>query len=122
MGDRFRTIRSDHGLVTAELAVSLPAVVGILLISLTIMSGQVQAAQLQQFAAVAAHSLARSESERDVKSWVRNRAPRATLSISDESGVLCATVRQSLQFVFALDAIAVSETACAWVGRKVTGV
>jgi len=119
MGERFLAIRSEHGLVTAELAVALPAVVGILLVSLAIISGQVQAAQLQQVAAVAAQSLARSENKETVKSWVLDRAPRADLSITEESGVLCAKLSQSLQFVFALDAISFSETSCAWVGRKV---
>lgn len=119
MGDALWAIRGDDGLVTAEFAVALPAVIGVLLLSLAVVSSQVQAAQLQQLSAVAAHSLARSETEQDVKRWIHQRAPQATLTTSTVGGVLCATIRQNLKFVLAFDSIDFSETSCAWVGRAV---
>lgn len=119
MGDSRWAIRSEGGLVTAEFAVSLPAVIGLLVVSLTVVSGQVQAAQLQQLAAVASHSMARSETEHDLMVWLQRRAPNVSLTTSEVDGVLCATTRQSFKFVFAFDAIALAETSCAWVGRDV---
>jgi hypothetical protein len=119
MAKRNLNFRSDSGLVTAEFAIVLPAVVALLVLGLAIISAQVQAARLQQLAAFASHALARFEDPQVVSDWLRERAPSAKLSTKTKDGVLCASVVQSIHFVIYLDALKVSEQSCTWVGREV---
>ena len=113
------SFKSDSGLVTAEFAIVLPAVVALMVLGLAIISAQVQAARLQQLAAVSSHALARLEDPQQVLDWLRERAPAAKLTSSKSDGVLCATLVQSMNFVVYLDALKVSEQSCTWVGREV---
>ena len=119
MDDAFHSFSSEHGLVTAEFAVALPAVLALLVLGLSAVSAQVQAARLQQIAAVAAHASARSEPETELASWLKLQAPGAVLETSNVDGVLCATVRQSVKLLIGLEAWQLSETSCAWIGRGV---
>ena len=119
MAKRILSFRSDSGLVSAEFAIVLPAVVALLVLGLATISAQVQAARLQQLAAVASHALARFEDQKEVSDWLRERAPSAKLLSKTKDGVLCASLVQSIQFVVYLDALKVSEQSCTWVGREV---
>ena len=113
------SIFSDAGLVTAEFAIVLPVVVGMLVFGLAVISVQVQAARLQQLAAVASHALARFEDPPRVKEWLREQAPTSKLTSSKSDGVLCATVVQSMTFVVSIESFKVSEKSCTWVGQEV---
>jgi len=120
MADPASGIQSDVGSVTAEFTVVLPAVFGLLTISLGVISGQVQAAKLQQVAAVASHALARAEDPEKVRTWLRRQAPGSNLESSSSEGVLCASVEQPFKFVFAVEDFLLKETSCAWVGIEVS--
>jgi hypothetical protein len=119
MAKHILSFKSDSGLVTAEFAIVLPAVVALLVLGLAIISAQVQAARLQQLAAFASHALARFEDPQVVSDWLREHAPSAKLSTKTRDGVLCASLVQSIHFVIYLDALKVSEQSCTWVGREV---
>jgi Flp pilus assembly protein TadG len=113
------SISSDAGLVTAEFAIVMPVVVGMLVFGLAVISAQVQAARIQQLAAVASHALARFEDSSRVKGWLHEHAPTAKLTSSKSDGVLCATVAQSITFVVSIESFKVSEQSCTWVGQAV---
>ncbi len=120
MADFKSAVQADSGVITAEFAVVLPTVVAILVLSLGLLSAQVQTARLQQVSAVASHALARSEDQKQVEQWVHRHAAQARLRTSSKDGVLCTTVEQSLRFVISMQAIQVAETSCAWIGIPVS--
>ena len=119
MVKNFHSIKADSGLVTAELAVALPAVVAVLFVALLAISCQVQAARLQQLAALTAHAFARSESQQAVLTWLHRQDSQVTIKTHESDGVLCQTLSKRVGVVDVFDSFELSETSCVWVGQKV---
>ncbi len=109
----------ETGAVAAEFAVVLPAVLAILLFSLSTVAVQVQAAQLEQDASVVARALGRGESPSAVKAWLAKNLQQYQLATTSADGIFCATLKQRLKVGVALPGFDLSQQSCVWVGQAV---
>ena len=109
----------ETGAVAAEFTVVLPTVLAILLFSLSAVAMQVQAATLEQDAAIAARALGRGESSAIVSTWLNKHLQNFKLSTTVADGIFCANLRQRLKVGAALPGFDLSEQSCVWVGQAV---
>ncbi len=109
----------ETGAVAAEFAVALPAVMAILIFSLSLVASQVQGARLEQDAAIAARAIGRGESVTDVEAWLKADLHNFKLTTSQEDGILCAMLKQRLSVGITLPSFVLDERSCVWVGETV---
>ena len=82
-------LNCDKGAVTAELAVTLPALVLMLLFGLVQLKEQAQRTAVEADLAQYARALARQEPEIAVARWFRGKHPSVHIKKSRQGGALC---------------------------------
>lgn len=98
---------NESGMVTAEFAVALPVVIGVLLFGLGQVRALVDATQLREDLAYVARALAREESEPELSRWFSAQHPGVHIKKSLQAGVLCVEATQTQ-----------SAKHCVWVGER----
>lgn len=106
----------DRGAVTAEVAVSIPAVVLVLTVSLGGLSLATTQLRAQDAAADAARLLGRGETELVAQQHVARLVTGARLAVSRSSSLVCVRVEVE-QLILAVP-IAVAGTSCALEGGR----
>lgn len=92
-------MKNERGSVTAELAISLPAVFLVLGITLGAFALQIERMKLVDVAASAARALARGEPEVEVKNLIEQLAPSALgtgFQLRVEEDILCVRLVRSV--------------------------
>jgi hypothetical protein len=98
---------NESGTVTAEFAVALPVIIGVLLFGLGQVRALVDETQLREDLAYVARALAREESEPDLTRWFSAQHPGVHIRKSLQSGILCVKANQTQ-----------SAKHCVWVGER----
>lgn len=94
-GRRFsaeRSVSTDRGSVTAELALALPSVALVIAVTLGGFSLQVERMKLVELSATAARALARGEEQAAVESMLKATRPDALVKIDHEENQVCISV------------------------------
>lgn len=105
---------ADHGSVTAEFAVALPAVIGVLALCLCAVSAVSTHVTLTSLAVDAARGWARGQSWGDVEALVGAVRPEALVRGTDEGNQRCVGLSTPLQLGSWIRlGIDIEETACA---------
>lgn len=81
----------DHGMVTTEIAVALPAMLGIAMVVLWIIALGAGQAAVSQAAREGARAAARGDSVSEVRSAAQEVAPGATVSVSRRGDLIAIT-------------------------------
>lgn len=116
-----RVLTSDDGLVVAELAISLPAVVIMVGFVLGCAGVGAQQVRVQDAAADVARLLGRGDTEAETLAFVGRAAPAATLSVERDGGLVCVELRAPAQVIVTLPLVQVRGTACALDDRVALG-
>ncbi len=95
------TPRGESGSVTAEFAVTLPAVLLVLVLCIGAGSVSVQRIEAQSAAAAAARMVARGEGRGQVTDAVGRLAPGASVRVQRRGDFVCADVSSEARFVAA---------------------
>ena len=97
--DPFSTNSSELGSVTAEFALILPAVLLILVFSLSVLALQANRMALIELAAEGARAIARGETEEVLKSLIQDRAltPPPQTKLEYESLSICLVLSQNVK-------------------------
>ena len=103
-------LRNESGSVTAELAVTLPAVGVILALVLGVYALQVQRLELVADAAMASRAVARGEAEAAAEQLVAH--PKREVSFTNTGELVCAKITQPAQLA-SLPVFDLIEQACA---------
>jgi hypothetical protein len=106
--------KKDTGSVTAELVLSLPAVVIIVALALGAMSVQLQRMELVSSASTIARAIARGEPIGIVDALVTDLGEQVGFEIQEELGVVCVILRSEIG-IFSIDltGLELIETQCA---------
>jgi hypothetical protein len=106
--------KKDTGSVTAELVLSLPAVVIIVALALGAMSVQLQRMELVSSASTIARAIARGEPIGIVDALVTDLGEQVGFEIQEELGVVCVVLRSEIG-IFSIDltGLELIETQCA---------
>jgi hypothetical protein len=106
--------KKDTGSVTAELVLSLPAVVIIVALALGAMSVQLQRMELVSSASTIARAIARGEPIAIVDALVTDLGEQVGFEIQEELGVVCVILRSEIG-IFSIDltGLELIETQCA---------
>ncbi|MGV8897551.1 MAG: TadE family type IV pilus minor pilin [Rhodoglobus sp.] len=111
-----RRARDDDGSVTAEFAVTMPAVILLLACCLSGVQGAAEQLRLQDAAASAARSLARGDSAAAV---VTRLAPGATVTERSDGELDCVTLTtRSTAIVGVIAGFTLAATSCALSGGR----
>ena len=106
--------RQDSGSVTAELVLTLPAVLLIFGLALSAMSVQLQRMELVSAASTIARAIARGEPIAIVDALVSELGEQVGLEIQEELGVVCVILRSEIGiFSIDLSGLELIETQCA---------
>ena len=106
--------KKDSGSVTAELVLTLPAVLLIVGLALGAMSVQLQRMELVSAASTIARALARGEPIAIVDALVTDLGEQVGLEIQEELGVVCVILRSEIGiFSIDLSGLELIETQCA---------
>ena len=108
-----RSVRGDRGSAVAEFAISLPAVMLVLAMTLGGVQLGVLQVRLQDAAADAARSLGRGDSAASVAGRVAQQVPGARWSSSRSGALVCAHLAASAGGPAALLGLTVSAASCA---------
>ena len=100
-------MHSERGTVTAEFAVALPVLIGVLLFGLGQVRSLFATTQLREDLAYVARALAREESEQELMRWFSAQHPGVHIKKSFQSGVLCVQATKTP-----------SAKHCVWVGER----
>ncbi len=103
----------DRGSVTAEFAVTLPAVLLVLALAVSGIQAGAQQVRLQDAAADAARTLARGDTAGSTAAIARARVPGSSLSSSTRGDLLCATLSARLRGPAGIAGLETSATGCA---------
>jgi hypothetical protein len=103
---------SERGSVTAELALAMPSVALVLVITLGGFGLQVERLKLVSEAAVAARALGRGEAEADVRSQLAEVDSGLAVKLDYLEDFVCANVSRKFE-IAALQSFEVSERQCA---------
>ena len=98
-------MHNERGTVTAELAIALPVVIGVLVFGLGQVRHELDDQGLRQDLAYVAQALARQETETSVFAWFEGQHPKVHIKKSISDGVLCVQAQNSPGFRH-----------CVWVG------
>jgi hypothetical protein len=106
--------KKDTGSVTADLVLSLPAVVIIVALALGAMSVQLQRMELVSSASTIARAIARGEPIGIVDALVTDLGEQVGFEIQEELGVVCVVLRSEIG-IFSIDltGLELIETQCA---------
>ena len=106
--------RQDSGSVTAELVLTLPAVLLIVGLALGAMSVQLQRMELVSAASTIARAIARGEPIEIVDTLVSELGEQVGFEIQEELGVVCVVLRSEIG-IFSIDltGLELIETQCA---------
>ena len=106
--------RPDSGSVTAELVLTLPAVLLIFGLALSAMSVQLQRMELVSAASTIARAIARGEPIEIVDALVSELGEQVGFEIQEELGVVCVILRSEIG-IFSIDltGLELIETQCA---------
>jgi hypothetical protein len=88
-------MHNERGTVTAELAIALPVVIGVLVFGLGQVRHELDAQGLRQDLAYVAQALARQEPETSVFAWFEGQHPKVHIKKSISDGVLCVQSQSS---------------------------
>ena len=106
--------RPDSGSVTAELVLTLPAVLLIFGLALSAMSVQLQRMELVSAASTIARAIARGEPIAIVDALVSELGEQVGFEIQEELGVVCVILRSEIEiFGIDLSGLELIETQCA---------
>lgn len=106
--------RQDTGSVTAELALTLPAVLLIFGLALSAMSVQLQRMELVSAASTIARAIARGEPIEIVDALVSELGEQVGFEIQEELGVVCVILRSEIGILsIDLSGLELIETQCA---------
>ena len=106
--------RQDSGSVTAELVLTLPAVLLIVGLALSAMSVQLQRMELVSAASTIARAIARGEPIAIVDALVSELGEQVGFEIQEELGVVCVILRSEIGiFGIDLSGLELIETQCA---------
>lgn len=113
----FKIRTGEDGVVSAEFAVALPAMLTTVLFAMSAIAVASMQLQAQQLAGLAVRSLSQSESEVAVQRLVRKIDASGVLSVRLADGVLCADVVKRPSGVLSLIGYRPKAMACTWVGK-----
>jgi hypothetical protein len=106
--------KKDSGSVTAELVLTLPAVLLIVGLALGAMSIQLQRMELVSAASTIARAIARDEPIEVVDELVSNLGEQVAFEIQEELGVVCVILRSEIGILsIDLTGLELIETQCA---------
>jgi hypothetical protein len=104
----------DSGSVTAELVLTLPAVMMIVALALGVMSIQLQRMELVSAASTIARAIARDEPIDVVDELVSDLGEQVGFEIQEEMGVVCVILRSEIGFLsIDLTGLELVESQCA---------
>ncbi len=88
-------MHNERGTVTAELALALPVVIGVVLFGFGQLRAQLQEQLVRQDLAYVAQALERQEPETSVFEWFESQHPKVHIKKSISAGVLCVQAQDS---------------------------
>lgn len=94
--------RRDSGTVTAELVLTLPAVLMVIGLAFGLMSFQLQRMELVSAASTIARAIARDEPIEFVDLLVSELGSKVLFEIQEENGLICVALRKTVD-VFGID-------------------
>lgn len=89
-------MKSEAGSVTAEFAVTLPAVLSVFALLFSLLGLQVERVQLVTTSGVAARAASHLMTDIEVQVLVAKLAPGSTVQVSHDAEVVCASVTKNL--------------------------
>ena len=106
--------KKDTGSVTAELVLTIPAVMMIVALALGAMSVQLQRMELVSAASTIARAIARGEPIEIVDALVSSLGEQVGFEIQEELGVICVVLRSEIGFLsIDLPSLELIESQCA---------
>lgn len=106
--------KKDSGSVTAELVLTLPAVILVIALAIGAMSIQLQRMELVSKASILARAIARGETIEAVDEIVSNLGEQVGFEFSEAEGLVCVVLRSQVDLLgIDLTGLELIETQCA---------
>jgi hypothetical protein len=106
--------KKEAGTVTAELVLTLPAVLLVIALAVGVMSIQLQRIQLVSAASEIARAIAREEPMAVVDGLVSDLGEQVGFEFLEEQGLICVVLKSGIELLdFDLTGLELSETQCA---------
>jgi len=106
--------RSERGSVTAELVLTLPTVILLIVMAIGALSIQLHRIELAGLAGEVAKAVARGESEQVVEGLIGQLAEGVGFELSEDERSVCVRLSESIQLPIAeFELLSVEESACA---------